>query len=369
MNTSEPKNSDLKRDLAGSVALWSLILFLLADFSLRQCFQHWLIKEPSQYTSWKLHSAVKLPAQFKKTDRTADIVILGSSLMLAPAVRCDEEYHKRASRHDDWYKKNVIHQNVRADFLEHLIQRNFNQDKTVLNLAVSAGMISDAALILEKYLAAGNRPEVIVLGIAPRDFLDRSRPTPSQTPTFRLIADASNLLACESPVKAIDFLFQCAIHTYRNREGYQQHFSRILLRASGRERLACDSGFVPPATDCASALNSYRSMYLPVDWNSFQTQERYLAQLLKLTRERGIKTILVDMPVSQPYGDIFPQATVARYHATLKELATKYDAALLQPDRYSQYQSDDFEDLLHLNARGGRKLFGSIAQAVGSERL
>ncbi|MBX9671752.1 MAG: DUF1574 domain-containing protein [Candidatus Obscuribacterales bacterium] len=359
--------SRLLRELAGSVTLWSLVLFLLADFSLRQIYQQSLIDEPREYTSWKTHSAVKLPKQLRTSD-SADILILGSSQMLAPAVRCDDEYHKRTGRFDDWYKKNIIHQNVHADFLEHLIKRDFKQDKDILNLAVSAGMISDSALILKKYLDAGHRPNTVVLGINPRDFLDKSRAAPSATPTFRLIADASNCLECDSPKEALDFLFQCAVHSYRNREGYQQHFNRILLTAQGRNP-SLESGFVTPPSDSEEQIRLYRKMYLPIDWQSFQTQKRYLDQILQITKQKHIKTILVDMPASKPYRDIFPRSTIEKYDATLKALATRYDAQLLQPDKPGQYHQDDFEDLLHLNAHGGRKLFASIANAIESEAI
>lgn len=357
----------LLRELAGSVTLWSLVLFLLADFALRQIYQQSLINDPREYTSWKVHSAVKLPKQLR-TNSSADILLLGSSQMLAPAVRCDDEYHKRDGRFDDWYKKNVIHQNVRADFLEHLIQRDFKLCKVILNLAVSAGMMSDAALILEKYLAAGKCPTTIVLGVNPRDFLDKSRAIPSTTPTFRLIADASNWLECNSPQEALEFLLQCAVHTYQNREGYQQHIERLLISAQGHTP-SLDSGFVTPPSDTDQQIQSYRSMYLPIDWHSFQTQERYLEQFLQITQQRKIRTILVDMPVSEQYRDIFPPSTIAKYESTVRTLATKYDAQLLQPDKLGRYQPNDFEDLLHLNAHGGRKLFASIASAVGKEAL
>src|ERR1700722_16705596 len=58
----------------------------------------------------------KLPEIFSRTDNP-DILILGSSLSLYPAVRCDDELHHLQPRVDPWYLYLHLSQYAKAERL------------------------------------------------------------------------------------------------------------------------------------------------------------------------------------------------------------------------------------------------------------
>lgn len=363
---------DTAKKFAASTFLLSLALFLVSDVLLRNQFHKTVVEAPEKALSTNLRSASKLPKCLSST-QDPEIVLLGSSLMLVPTVRLDDQFNNKRARYDRWYLRNVVHNYTDAVFFQSLINKELKEPVTVADMAVTASMQSDHYFVLQHYLASGKRPKLIVLGVAPRDFLDNNRKNVTDTPVFRTVSDVSNLadVASENtPIKVLDFAAECAVHCYRMRESYQKIVGRLVEDKLGRGGDAQDQD-VPRYERNPNAFKEdlavYSAMYLPLNMESFKTQSRFLEKFLQLAEAQNIPVLLVDMPITEENRKILPSQFQETYTNQLRTLATKHGAHLYTPGSDCHFSVSDFDDSVHLNAEGGAKLFGKIAKLIGQD--
>ncbi len=359
---------DIAKKFTASTFLLSVALFGLSDVLLRNSFHQAVISKPEQALSANLRSAAKLP-KCLSSSQDPDIVLLGSSLMLVPTVRCDDQFENKKARYDRWYLRNVVHNYTDAKFFQHLVNDELKEPVKVADLAVSAGMQSDHYFVLQHYLNTGKKPKLIVLGVAPRDFLDNNRSNPTETPVFRVVSDASNLTdvaAASSPLKVADFAVQCAVHCYKARESYQRAASRLAEIALGRPDTQEKNApkYIQKKNVFEEDLAVYSSMYLPLNMNGFKSQTKFLDKFLQLAQTKNIPVLLVDMPITEDNRKILPTKFLEIYKSDLAYIATKYGARLIHPEEQCEFTRSDFDDSVHLNAVGGAKLFTAIATVI-----
>lgn len=367
MNVSTAKN--IAKKFTASTFLLSLALFCVSDVLLRNQFNHAAVVNPEGTLGANLRSASKLP-KCLANKQDPDVVIFGSSLMLVPTVRCDEQAQNKRARHDRWYLRNVVHQYSDALYLQRLISEKLKANVEVKDLAVSAGMQSDQYFVLQHYLASGKNPKLIVLGVAPRDFLDNNRKNPTETPVFRMLSDFTNIADVadsSAPLKVLDFAAECAVHCYKMRDSYQHTVSKLVENRLGRDNSKEDKDvakYERPASAFKDDLAVYSAMYLPLNMKSFQYQTKYLEKFLQLAQSRNIPVMLIDMPITAENRAILPKEFLVTYNNKLNETATKYGAQLFCPENEGQFSLADYDDSVHLNADGGAKLFQQIAQTI-----
>lgn len=361
---------DIAKKFTASTFLLSVALFCVSDVLLRNQFNQTVVVKPEDALGSNLRSASKLP-KCLTSSQDPDVVLFGSSLMLVPMVRCDEQVQNKKARHDRWYLRNVVHQYSDAVYLQELISKELKAPVEVKDLAVSAGMQSDQYFVLQHYLASGKHPKLIVLGVAPRDFLDNNRKSATETPVFRTLSDFSNLAdvaAANAPLKVLDFAAECAVHCYKMRDSYQQTVSRLIENRLGRSNSKEDQNiarYEKNPNAFAEDLAVYSAMYLPLNMKSFDYQSKYLERFLQLAQNKNIPVLLIDMPITAQNREILPNQFIKTYNNNLNQVATKYGATLFRPEQDSQFSLSDYDDSVHLNAQGGAKLFNQIAQTIG----
>jgi hypothetical protein len=154
-----------------SKALAALILF--ASFGSSICMAN------DQLTA-KPNSKVKVAGVKEHAQRVvrvlysqehAKIVLLGSSLVQMASMAADCKYENN-SLWQTWSDYNGCAENhTHASHFEHLIQDTLGSNVSVFNLGEPSAVIEDDGLIIEKLIRFKKKPQIVVLGIAPRDFI------------------------------------------------------------------------------------------------------------------------------------------------------------------------------------------------------
>ncbi len=389
--------------LASSTVVLFIVFFVATEIVIRETRPLRLFNHTGLTSINQNFLVSKLPPCLSSPENP-EVLLLGSSLVLVPSVRCDDSFHNRKTRFDRWYYRNVIDEYTKADFFQHALARSSSQNRKVLDLAVAASIMSDQHLILKKYLDSGKTPELIVCGIAPRDFLDNLRQDPEKTPTYSILADLTclkDLWDQKRSKEAIStFAFGYFSDVFKNRTDYKTFLAGAASRISGHpidlyqatqelEKTAAEptTGMDVMAENKAergildnnnpvydigknrlSDLKEYNRIYLPFNEKVFKLQLSYLDKFLALAAEHKIPVVLVDMPLTQENLAILPERVKLRYQKRVKELATKYNAKLVTPSERHNFPSDDFEDSVHLNAQGGLKVFGDVAEQIGQDK-
>ena len=99
----------------------------------------------------------------------------------------------------------------------------------------------------------------------------------------------------------------------------------------------------------------YLTRYNPFKPKTFVAQRNYLEKFLEQQNNLGVKVLLVNMPLTGVNMSLLPGPTYETYLYTLKALAKKYNADVLDLNGDPRFNQSDFFDTAHLNGRGGQK--------------
>lgn len=333
----------------------------------------------------------KLPEILNGGDNK-DVLLLGSSIVLVPAVRCDDKFNGIRTRYDRWYYRNYIDEYKKADYLQDLLSKRVANKVTVCNAAVAASVISDDYLIAKKYLASGKRPKIAVLCVAPREFLDNQRSQIDKTATYSILADFSSLpdLIAQKAnfTRVFDSALGMAWTLYRTRTDYKDFLCAWTSTSTGNPLTLHDAGKTTHGADPTKGkkdvgvlsetevaykqppnnlfdVGGYEAMYLPINQGQFTNQKQYFARLLALLKEENIPVVVVDVPVSDRNYALLPKDTLTAYYEFLADTSKEYGASLICTKDTQKFDTvNDFEDSAHMNGQGGEKLFTAIADGI-----
>lgn len=342
----------------------------------------------------------KLP-EFMHQHTTPDLLMLGSSLVVVPAVRCDDELNNKRTRYDQEYRRTYLNGYNKAEYLQKILAEKVQKPVHIANLGVIASMMSDHQLILEKTLDSGKKPKLVVCCLAPRDFLDNYRAQVESTPVYQVLADAQFLEDLFARHAKLDEILSYATgliwHYYQVRADYKtiivgqtadlldrptSLFMAAFNAHAKKENATANNAALeddpmrtkkphkspdydaPPNT--LEDLENYRNVYLPVNDKCFETQRTYLEKLLKECQDSHIPILIVNMPLTKQNKDILPAELWSRYFATVKGLCTKYGASYYDADDQSSYTLADFEDSCHMNAQGGKKFYKTVLEPIST---
>lgn len=178
--------------LGNSVTLWTLAMVVAVDLLVVYVNPLRYVND-SAYIGLNQNPVVSKLPEFINSLRNPDMIIVGSSLMLVPAVRCDDTVDHVRTRYDGWYYRNHIQEYNRSEYLQKSLSRALGQDIQIVNLGVVGSMMSDHYLIFKKTIDAGKTPKLVICGVAPRDFMDNCRAEVEQTPTYKVLADVTSI--------------------------------------------------------------------------------------------------------------------------------------------------------------------------------
>ena len=332
---------------------------------------------------WTVHDirAAKVPS---------NLVLLGSSLMVAAIAECDANYLGHTLDLATYRG---------AAYLDEVLHKRFGGSFSTLNLSAPGQMPSDAYLTLKAAIKEGIRPKTIVYGVAPRDFLDGTMQSPSDSEAFKFLQRSVDITDCgfdyfATPFGKFEWLLQRTIHLYRvsldcriNMEKicrqYLSHNGLINLPEgegsaadfASRLRAILKPFNIEPGTFLAlqtvdneapmiDNTRDYKDRYRNPDRRLYETQFRFLNRIAKLCAQEKIKLILVQMPITETNVKILKPQLYAKYKADLSSICADKNIPLLDLCQFNNYNISDYRDSVHLNGYGGKKFVDNLVTAL-----
>jgi len=327
---------------------------------------------------------------FKEKETAPDITLMGSSLMMAAVHGGDATYQNKS-------QEVALHH--KSALLEDLL-KNKSQGKSysTFSFALSGEMASDAYVLSNALLEGEKQPKVIIYGVAPRDLMDNALKSTASTEIFRFVSRIKDPIDVAIPARnsfwsvveyglgKVSFLYEhrndflymqhAATKNIASKLGYKDiqdnvHTTYDIRRQAFLE-LPEDSGphevvVHPPSASpnvYTDNLEEYKYRYSSFKEKQFKEQVSYLEKFLALGQERGIKIILVNMPLTKDNVDLMPPGLYSRYMETLGTMCTKYQAQMLDLNTPADFPKEYFEDSVHLNSKGGARFFEVLAERI-----
>ncbi|HEY9775681.1 MAG TPA: hypothetical protein V6C81_18095 [Planktothrix sp.] len=370
-----------------SVFICALVIFAIVNLLLwRYCYAE---KHPVRGSGvdangenmWASTASVDIAAdQFKNLSNRADVVLLGSSLIMNTFWMMD--------RRDDPNLPDVFHYRGSRN-LEHALSVAGEQQEHVFNMASFGQMVSDSYIWANEFLKAPKTPDVVVLGVAPRDFYDADLSAVMATFTFKRLVGLRNLpsyaeLFLPRWTDKLDFVLNHACYFYGKRWRLQHESDRFLLsscrllhltptapkdKRPPREQLLHQGFLMEAMTEdrWANSKREYHRRYHDIDTADLSIQYNFLARLLQLCHQRGIKVVLVDMPLSAENRAEMPAGFYRKFQDRLRAIAKAPSVSYVDLSESKQFNHEDFWDTAHLNANGGHKLVEQIMPALQAD--
>lgn len=374
------------KTFASSYVCVALLALVLADFGARLTFPNWsLDKFNSPNRSWVYWNT----KDFRQHATNPDILLMGSSLMMMALHGADATYLN-------------IPQNVaihhRSAYLEKLLSDKQKAPVSTFAFALGGQMASDAYVLASTLFRGDKKPRTLVYGIAPRDFMDNTVPSPASTETFRYMERVGNLGHIALPSRTsfweqTEWVAGQGSFLYNRRLDFvylQNKYARQILAIGGVKgldfvhtpiplrrlsllELAEDEGpndlSIMPYAPIAyyDNLPEYRSRYKAFKPKLFNMQIGFLQKLLKYCKDEGINVVLVNMPLTQDNVDLMPANFYNNYKVSVGNLATTYGAKVVDLQDTKTFPKALFSDSVHLNGIGGERFFEVLADKISTE--
>jgi hypothetical protein len=390
---SKPSLTQLLKSAGASYVLIAALAFFVIDFSMKVATTvnpHAWPMNPLQTAnrSWVWWNV----RDFEKEKQSPDIVLLGSSLMMA-AFHGGDAALLNVPQNVAFHHKSVL--------LERLLKVRFNRDYSTFVFALGGEMASDAYAITSSLLTGPKQPKVIIYGIAPRDFMDHALASPASTEIFKFMSRMGDLSDVANDSRGSlwemgeyylgqgsfvynhrpDFIYlqsRLANEAARKLWGYKDLDNvhcPLLIRKQAFLELPENNGpnevmICPPSkTDLVFIDNSgeYQYRYKNPNLKQFNNQLSYLERMLKLAENQGIKVILVNMPLTKINVALMPPNFYDNYMHKVNGLAGQYKAQFLDLNNEELFPKKYFGDTAHLNVPGGKHFMEVLADKIGAD--
>lgn len=374
---SAPCGTELKAQ-SSSFTLWKSAVLLTITFLVFAFVAALAI--PSRYLSaadgvtGTFRVLVTKLAAFLPSKENPDLVFLGSSLVLTPAVRCDDKMEQKLACYDRWYYDRYIPEYTEAKYFQSKLKEQAGLSFSVKNLGVASSIMSDQFGIYRLMLQENKHPRVVVLGLAPRDFLDNTQQKYLETPTRLFIKEYEQDSLLPSKWSAAK-IKESATKVQHKVEKVIAKLRSLAVdfacSASGHQakpEIAVTT-YVGDRPNRLKDLETYKKLYNPPNYRMLEQQSGFLQKLLLAAKNNGTSVIVVNMPLTEEnVAALGPQAYAA-YTGSLSHLCNQYDAKFLDiGTQHVGYTLQDFEDCCHLNGRGGEKFYSSLIDAIKSDK-
>jgi hypothetical protein len=305
------------------------------------------------------------------------VVLLGSSLVMHPFWSMDAQLDKKIG--------DIFHHHSSITFGRELEASGCSK-QNVYSLAVFGEMASDGYIYANDFLKGDKKPDVVVLGMAPRDFSDAYLTAPTATFTFKKVVGLSNFGRYADAYlpgwqDKADFIATHACYFYGKRWRLQHELEKGLTKAyrffhmdmaakpsAESATAASQAGYMSAAMVDDRWKNSakeYRARYRDIENKDLTVQMGFLQKTLTVCKERGIKVVLVNMPLSDTNRELLPSPFYADFRQRLGNLAEQSgNVQYVDLGDASEFNHNDFWDTAHLNFNGGHKLLAHITPVV-----
>ena len=323
---------------------------------------------------------------FLERKESPNIVFLGSSLVLVPLDGVDADYLNR--RVDG-------SQHHRSIYFEDKLKEKTGLSLSTFTFALPGEMPSDAYLIVKNLLKGDKKPDMIVYGVGPRDFLDNMLPSPAATDPYRYLSrfgKIDDIAARVSPefFARLDYELGKLSYFWQKRSDLSQLGEQTATAAvnslvplpADAEQLSFDDrrlilpDFHPcevkpgqawfrPTTAAERAvfvdnLGEYKKRYAKMKWDTYLSQMQFFADALDTARDRGIKAVVVSMPITDLNRALLSDLSWDAYRKGVLSMAKRKGATVVDLSQSTDFPRSDFGDTVHLHSGGGKRLFDVV---------
>ncbi len=317
----------------------------------------------------------KVP-DFVASKQKYDVVFMGSSLVLAPAVYCDSELLGKHVNSDE--KKKNSHYYSKALYFEKLLGQALKRDVSVYNLGLPGCMMADDYVLFEEILKSRKVPSLVVVGVAPRDFMMRGF-DPDNTPVQKALRKFKNKGGEPKAVTATNALAasKAELDKVQERVVMLKHLvgnNIDLFRKDplGRKSKEKEQAFEDRKTAAPSQetmdkdLQLYNERYNPPDLKMVQSHLGYLERLLKSANDADVPIVIVNMPITGRNRQLLDPALKSLFENGVKDVCTKYGVKFMDFDANKEFKLADHSDSVHLNLTGGQKFYQKLTNELSA---
>jgi hypothetical protein len=317
-----------------------------------------------------------------------DVLLMGSSLVQRLIYEGEATYLNK--------KLDVIsHRN--SCLLEDLLQPTLHHPVRTFSFAVAGLYPSDACLTTKMLLKDDRRPNTIIYGIAPRDFIDNWLTSPAATDTYKLVSkidsdDETALIARSGNTQRFDFLVSAALIKCFPLVEYRTEICRS-VRQTGRTKantlldkvlpnprqlfdnktqIALNivpeefgGGLAVPFSQAhhinVDNRDGYQASYRPFRKSMYRVQKMFLEQLISTCQKRHIQLILVNMPLRSDNYALMEPGYYDQYRADIDKLSAEHKISFIDMHAPSTIPDSDYSDQVHLNGVGAVKFVRALA--------
>jgi lysophospholipase L1-like esterase len=348
---------------------------------------------PPQEFSFRSWTACAIQDFLKTPVQHPNVVFLGSSLLLVPINAVDADHLQK--------KLDCSFHHTSAYFKDQLDAAT-GLRASVFSFALPGEMPSDAYLLGKYFLAGERKPDLLIVGVGPRDFIDASLKSPMSTDPFEKLSRFGSLKD-EHPFLAEDwetkFSWQLQDMFY-----FYKHQQELVLRSQGQvERVLSlivpkdvrpislalrrqlipsyhfweiginDTVIAPTTKETANKYfdnsDEYRLRYRNFPATTFKQQTHFYEALLRLAHDRKIPAVVLGMPQTEIASKMISDSSWRKYETTAKSIARSNGASFIDFHHNPAFQAGDFADVVHLNARGGKKLLSMLARELATDPI
>ena len=309
-----------------------------------------------------------------------DVALVGSSLLMALALEPHEF---------------INFCRIFPPYFQAQLRRATDEDVTCLNMCTAGQVMSESYLVTRVVLSQKDCPPVIIFGISLRDFLDNKARHEWGTDSFASLSPyvpiAPDVLsALSGDMARREFLLDHFSYLYRNHHDFKNVLTA--LTENMLDTLPLDQPF--PRTSYLRALGPSRDGWLPEEWvprrhmrvnvrlatayirdlhivayrrgagQSRAIQTHYLESLVSACNHRGVKLVLLNMPLSDQIIALAPPRLHKDFGDFLEQEARTYHLPLLNFFQDQEFKSSDFADGAHLRYGAACKLADRIIEEL-----
>ena len=358
------------------VIVWSLLVFALINLILWRV-EDYQSKKSSNTDVYRGTGSIDLAVnEFKALPNKPTVVLLGSSLVMFPFWSMD------MARHPAQMVDMFHHHGSEA--LEESMRAGGFKDPHVFSFAIFGQMVSDAYIYVSEFLRDEKKPEYLIYGIAPRDFSDSDLSSPMTTNTFKRLVNLDNFaqyanLYLPGFQERLDFILGRVCYFYGHRARLQQEVNK------GIEKAYIFTHIHPPEpkTNFASAgfmlfgglkerwkssEMEYQRRYKDIAERDLSVQMGFLKRLVDVSRERKIKLIVVNMPLTEVNRNILPAGFYQKFRNDVATVCAQPGVKVVDIGDSKDFKDADFWDTAHLGPTGGMKILPKVLPALQEMR-
>jgi hypothetical protein len=258
-----------------------------------------------------------------------------------------------------------------------------------INMSFAGGYISEQLLLFEEALSSGHKPKLLLLLLAPRDFIAKSmqkriykyiarRADPSRSFTFgsnpmndfALALESCELLRQRQHIETILQLYACA-GWHRAPDTYYATHTDEYWRNFKLPKIKLPS-LLPqdPAEEerirRRRVHNNYTHEYMPFNHEMYAVQKSRLQVLLAGAQKAGVETVVVNMPRTMANGRLLPDEFNSEFVNMLARASSEHHARFIDFNGTPVFSDADFEDDVHLTWRGAQKFITALSERLTS---